>query len=240
MKRHNVTNPEDWPLNLLKELQEFYGCYPDGKPALDENGNPIIFVNELPPDFNGTLDYVLWSLTARERDVLLMRYKQGLRLEDVGKHYGVTRERVRQIEAKAIRKLRHPTRMKMLCYGLRKVEQQHLAALGAELDEDRNKIYAEGYAEGYKAGQDDATAGKDNTPLTLSQAEAAQITLAELDLSVRSYNCLFRAGVRTAEDIAQMTLPELQKIRNLGRRSCEEIVGRLESVGLTLRKAGEE
>ena len=61
---------------------------------------------------------VLDTLTPRENEVLLMRY--GLRdgrpktLEEVGKEFNVTRERIRQIEAKALRKLRHPNRTKKL------------------------------------------------------------------------------------------------------------------------------
>jgi len=64
------------------------------------------------------LDNVLAKLTDRERDVVRMRY--GLddgsprTLEEVGKVFGVTRERIRQIEAKALRKLRHPSRSKRL------------------------------------------------------------------------------------------------------------------------------
>src|SRR5690606_14360226 len=61
---------------------------------------------------------VLETLTDRERDVISMRYGledgRNRTLEDVGKQVGVTRERIRQIEAKALRKLRHPSRAKML------------------------------------------------------------------------------------------------------------------------------
>jgi RNA polymerase primary sigma factor len=61
---------------------------------------------------------VLGSLTPREEKVLRMRFgigeRQDYTLEEVGKVLGVTRERVRQIEAKAIRRLRHPTRAKLL------------------------------------------------------------------------------------------------------------------------------
>lgn len=61
---------------------------------------------------------VLDTLSPRERDVILMRYGLGdgrnRTLEDVGKHVGVTRERIRQIEAKALRKLRHPSRAQKL------------------------------------------------------------------------------------------------------------------------------
>ena len=61
---------------------------------------------------------VMSDLTDREEKVLRLRYGIGdgkpRTLEEVGKEFGVTRERIRQIEAKAIRKLRHPTRQKKL------------------------------------------------------------------------------------------------------------------------------
>ncbi|MEO0563784.1 MAG: sigma-70 family RNA polymerase sigma factor, partial [Chloroflexota bacterium] len=60
----------------------------------------------------------LGVLSDREREVLEMRFGlidgQDNTLEEVGKHFGVTRERIRQIEAKALRKLRHPTRSRQL------------------------------------------------------------------------------------------------------------------------------
>jgi RNA polymerase primary sigma factor len=65
-----------------------------------------------------TTDLVLQTLTPREEKVLRMRFGIGVpsdhTLEEVGQHFAVTRERIRQIEAKALRKLRHPTRSKML------------------------------------------------------------------------------------------------------------------------------
>jgi RNA polymerase primary sigma factor len=64
------------------------------------------------------MDDVLDSLTGRERRVLQLRFglEDGRQrtLEEVGREFGVTRERIRQIEAKALRKLRHPTRSKKL------------------------------------------------------------------------------------------------------------------------------
>ena len=64
------------------------------------------------------MEDVLETLSERERAVLEMRFgldgSQGRTLEEVGREFGVTRERIRQIEAKALRKLRHPSRAKKL------------------------------------------------------------------------------------------------------------------------------
>lgn len=59
--------------------------------------------------------------------------------------------------------------------------------------------------------------------------------LEELDLSVRSYNCLKRAGINTLEDITQKTEEDMFKIRNLGRKNLEEIEQKLQEFGLTLK-----
>lgn len=66
-----------------------------------------------------------------------------------------------------------------------------------------------------------------------------EMTIEELDLSVRSYNCLKRAGLDTVEDLVNRTEDDMIKIRNLGKKSLEEVVQKLESLGLQL-KPGEE
>ncbi|MDP4153244.1 MAG: DNA-directed RNA polymerase subunit alpha [Bacillota bacterium] len=63
-----------------------------------------------------------------------------------------------------------------------------------------------------------------------------EMTIEELDLSVRSFNCLKRAGINTVEDIIQRTEEDMMKVRNLGRKSLEEVIGKLESLGLGLKK----
>ena len=62
-----------------------------------------------------------------------------------------------------------------------------------------------------------------------------EITIEELDLSVRSYNCLKRAGINTVEELIKRNEEEMMKVRNLGRKSLEEVEQKLATLGLSLR-----
>lgn len=61
-----------------------------------------------------------------------------------------------------------------------------------------------------------------------------EMTIEELDLSVRSYNCLKRAGINTVEDLTNRTEEDMMKVRNLGRKSLEEVLQKLHALGLAL------
>ncbi|WP_102349462.1 DNA-directed RNA polymerase subunit alpha [Bacillus sp. Marseille-P3661] len=63
-----------------------------------------------------------------------------------------------------------------------------------------------------------------------------EMTIEELDLSVRSYNCLKRAGINTVQELANKTEEDMMKVRNLGRKSLEEVKAKLEELGLGLRR----
>ena len=164
-----------------------------------------------PADFDGSLEYVLHSLTERERRVLDFRYKDSLTFEAIGKRECVTRERIRQIHAKSLRKLRHPGRLNYLKYGVsgaiaRQTENAREAAL--------------------------ASLPKPDIP-------KSDIPIEELELSVRSYNCLKRAGKHTLREVSEMTFDELCNVRNLGKRSIDEICAALTNYGIRLKKGGE-
>ncbi|MBQ3114614.1 MAG: DNA-directed RNA polymerase subunit alpha [Clostridia bacterium] len=66
-----------------------------------------------------------------------------------------------------------------------------------------------------------------------------EMTIEELDLSVRSYNCLKRAGINTVEDLTNKTEDEMMKVRNLGRKSLEEVIQKLHSFDMDLAKEEE-
>ncbi|HAC3588996.1 TPA_asm: DNA-directed RNA polymerase subunit alpha, partial [Listeria monocytogenes] len=62
-----------------------------------------------------------------------------------------------------------------------------------------------------------------------------EMTIEELDLSVRSYNCLKRAGINTVQELADKSEDDMMKVRNLGRKSLEEVKVKLADLGLSLR-----
>ena len=64
-----------------------------------------------------------------------------------------------------------------------------------------------------------------------------EMTIEELDLSVRSYNCLKRAGINTVDELVQRNEEEMMKVRNLGRKSLEEVQQKLATLGLSLRNS---
>lgn len=72
-----------------------------------------------------------------------------------------------------------------------------------------------------------------------SKGKVLEMIIEELDLSVRSFNCLKRAGIHTVEDLTNRTEEDMMRVRNLGRKSLEEVIAKLESLNLSLRKEDE-
>ena len=68
------------------------------------------------------------------------------------------------------------------------------------------------------------------------QVKLMELPIEEMDLSVRSYNCLKRAGLNTIQDLLKKSKSDMFKVRNLGAKSVEEVINKLESYGFTLRK----
>ncbi|NLU43193.1 MAG: DNA-directed RNA polymerase subunit alpha [Firmicutes bacterium] len=67
-----------------------------------------------------------------------------------------------------------------------------------------------------------------------------EMTIEELDLSVRSYNCLKRAGINTVEELTKKTEEDMMKVRNLGRKSLEEVQQKMAALGLSMRSSRED
>ncbi|MBP3504945.1 MAG: DNA-directed RNA polymerase subunit alpha [Lachnospiraceae bacterium] len=71
------------------------------------------------------------------------------------------------------------------------------------------------------------------------KGKVLEMSIDELELSVRSYNCLKRAGINTVEELTNKTSEDMMKVRNLGRKSLEEVLGKLKELGLELRNGDE-
>ena len=171
------------------------------------------------------------ALTEREDKVLQMRYEWGLTLDQAGAELGITRERVRQIENKALRKLNY---------------RAHLHEL--ECVPKKELMEAQSQAEHYKAQAEYLQAELDKirniTPEQREEAEQKgtllETTIAELDLSVRSYNCCKRVGINTLGDLCGKTFTEMTKVRNLGKRSLQEIESKMNEYGLRFKPEPQE
>ena len=66
-----------------------------------------------------------------------------------------------------------------------------------------------------------------------------EMNIDELELSVRSYNCLKRAGINTVEELTNKTSEDMMKVRNLGRKSLDEVLLKLKELGLKLKESEE-
>lgn len=87
----------------------------------------------------------------------------------------------------------------------------------------------------------DLSAEAGSTEIMIEKAEdnktqVLEMTVEELDLSVRSFNCLKRAGIDKVEDLISKSEADMMRVRNLGRKSLEEVIEKLKSLGLSLRK----
>ena len=72
------------------------------------------------------------------------------------------------------------------------------------------------------------------------KGKVLEMSIDELELSVRSFNCLKRAGINTVQELANKTPDDMMKVRNLGRKSLEEVLAKLDELGLSLRQDGEQ
>ena len=184
----------------------------------------VEFYREIPDD---GLDKALEILTEREKTLIQFRFKDGLTLVEVGDKFGVKQERIRQIESRALRRLRHPKQVQYLKYG-----EEAIAEFNAYQEETRKLVHEKRFALMKQLQQQREEA--------LLDAERANIenpfglTIGELGLSVRAFNCLARAGFKTLSCISAKTKADLLRVRNMGAKSLNEIVEKLLDYGVEL------
>lgn len=112
------------------------------------------------------------------------------------------------------------------------ISAKEAVSLGAKILNEHLNLFVELSDE---AGNTEVMVVKDDD----GKEKALEMTIEELDLSVRSFNCLKRAGINTVEDLISKSEEDMMKVRNLGRKSLEEVIAKLESLNFTLRKDDE-
>ena len=173
------------------------------------------------------LDKVLATLADRERECIKMKFFEGMTLEAIGKVYNLTRERIRQIIAKGCRKLRHPSRKNMLLgCSYSEVQRMYL-----DLKQDIEELH-----DIYENALEKVLESKNIDEFVQEVKKSRKTLISDLDLSVRSYNCLARKGIVTIEDLCNKSIDELKEVRNLGARSLDEVVGAVHKLGYKLRE----
>lgn len=166
---------------------------------------------DLPHDFAGSLEYVLGGLPERDRRVIRTRFHDEKTFGEIAKSENLSPERIRQITTKAIKKLAHPIRRDYLIYGVKGMENRAVQRAVSQQLNSAIKIILD-------------ISERLGVALPDSLSSLNLMKVDELNLSVRAYNCLYRAGKRTLADVCALTLDELAKVRNLGKNSFDEIV----------------
>lgn len=173
------------------------------------------------------------NVKPRECDIFLSHFRDNLTLTEIGKDYNVSRERIRQICFIVCKKLKY----------LVKKHETYLANRNIILEEERqeeqlNKYRSELVELFRQKGEytEDMIITFGEVQLTPTKAryknEILNMGVEELDLSVRTFNCMRRANIQTVGELTEKTENEIYKIRNLGKKSLKELIKKLRELGL--------
>lgn len=235
MAEHRNVNEYEWPYNLMAAM-----CL-DGEDALETLGDIG----------NVEVAMCMCRLTEREKIVLRTRYVRGLNLNETAKEFGLSRERIRQIEAKALRKMRGPNgNMRAPVYIMEHgakayVEMRIERGIQERIDARRAELEKEYQTKMAELNRIIEERGLEPIPATVVDEARENVMVTqteELNLSVRAYNCLKRSGCDTVRDILRKypTYEDAMKIRNLGRKSMEEVSVVLRGYGVNWPLPNEE
>ena len=208
------------------------------------NKEPLTWI--MKPENIEALEEVISSrLTEREQKAINLYYVSKMTLGDVGKEFGLTRERIRQILAKAIIKISQPQYFNYICQGIHTVSdieeknnklierEKYLALEAASLQQYRSLLEIRQHKielimEKYGIPKNIFEISDEQFIKEVGNFNYLHAPLENLNLSVRSFNCLYRAGINTIDGLIDFLREKgpkgLIKIRNLGRASYYEIL----------------
>ena len=207
----NIKEKKEYPKNLLSQV------FVNGLPT------------DLPDDITLVLEYIIQkTLTEREGRVLDMRYKRYMTMAAIGEEYGLRAERIRQIEAKAVRKLRHPSRSRYILMGMEGyINYLRDTAVDERLREYKKEIIS----------LEKKIAELTDTEYEEEKNELENAPLAELDLSVRTFNILYRAGYSTVKELLDADAERIVSLPNLGLKNFSDLIDVLSEKGFGWKSA---
>lgn len=175
-------------------------------------------------DQEAGLEYLLNRMAPRTKEMLLRRYRDCKTLDDISKEFGVTRERVRQILARAVRIMRAPTRRQYIEDGLKGTEE--LNEMERDISKRRSRL------EQMKAQLEFEE--KNLSIFDLDTCEKPSVDpFFDHSMSVRLYNCLRRAQLDTVNEVVDAVNDEsILRVRNFGRKTYEELLRLFEDIGV--------
>ena len=173
---------------------------------------------------------VLSSLSDREQRALHLYFAENKTLEKTGNEFGITRERARQILARALRRMRHPRCLSLIRYGakgLEKKKELEVRAKGLERTEEQIDELEESLIR-RRTVLEQLEEGLNGVALPKVRGSIYNREIEDLDLSVRSYNCLKRANCDTIGDVCELAKSgKMSIVRNFGRRSLTEVLAKI-------------
>lgn len=216
----------DYPMNLLDAIAKLkYETYSKGS---SEWEYPV------PNDIDASVEYVLALFKEREADMLHMHYKYGMTFTDIAKEYDITSTRVGQIVRSVLYKLGHPQRMRWLINGVQVEMANRVAEVREKAITEQMQVTYRNIAE-IAEKMSELTGNAYFKQVIAKQAKSdidINTSINVLDLSVRSYNALVRAGIMTVEDLISRTPESLKTLHNLGAKSMDEIIDKVHMHGL--------
>lgn len=185
------------------------------------------------PDFDEAYKYLMENvLPERDAEIIRLKYEEEYSLREISQICNLSPERIRQIIAKTMRRLRHPHNSKYFLYGMKlSREEEEINAM----IEAKKQVLKERRLQYSKMIED--IEDLDNRLKEMGYMDNIQPTdtmmLSELNLSVRAFNCLKRSGFVIVRDLVDLSTEELAHIRNLGRKSTDEIISIMRGLGYT-------
>ncbi len=177
------------------------------------------------------IHYACLSLTEKQQATLYLRFECHQTLEKIGARFSLSGSQIANIINASIVSWFKTGDIKYVEYGLKgymnhTVISRVKSLIQTSIIQEYEHGYKDGYEDGYNKSKDVECQHKKLAKHML------EVKVEELDLSVRSYNCIKRAGINTLQDLLCRSEDDMRKVRNLGKKGFEEIENKLHEMGL--------